>query len=201
MLKKKSLRTIAIASGKKMNRDIYFNKKKRRELKKTFLETQKAILENEDFSVKPVLKEEYDKRTLTTSILSFTVSGLETIEKAEKNDKKVYLTDCKFILYRKEMSFVFKATFLKPFLGKKKRTSYFCLPQGFPKASKKKAYIYKDGQKFALKGYKLVDSGIFKQKVLGYKDISLKYKSKKANYEFKLKLINEEKQSYWATVL
>ena len=197
----KSLRKLAISSGKKINKDIYFNKKRRRELKKTFLETQKVILEGEDFSVKPVLKEEYDKRMLTTSMLAFTVSGLETIEKAENFDKRVSLVNCKFILYRKEMSFVFKGTFLKPLLDKKKRTSYFCLPQGFPQKTKKKAYIYKDGQKFTLKGYKLVDSGTFKQKVLDYKDLSLKYRGKKENYFFKLTLINEEKQSYWVMSL
>ena len=201
MPKKKSLRTVALASGRKMNRDIYFNKKRRRVFKKSFLETQKEILENEDFSVKPVLKEEYDKRMLTTSMLAFTVSWLETIEKAEKYDKKVYLTDSKFILYRKEMSVVFKATFLKPLLDNKVKTSFLCFPQGFPQKTKKKAFIYKDGRKFSLKGYKLVDSGIFKQKVLDYKDISLKYKGKKDHYNFKLTLINDEKQSYWVTSL
>jgi len=201
MPKKKSLRTVALASGRKMNRDIYFNKKRRRVFKKSFLETQKEILENEDFSVKPVLKEEYDKRMLTTSMLAFTVSWLETIEKAEKYDKKVYLTDSKFILYRKEMSVVFKATFLKPLLDNKVKTSFLCFPQGFPRKTKKKTFIYKDGRKFSLKGYEEIDSGTFKQKVLDYKDISLKYKGKKDHYNFKLTLINDEKQSYWVTSL
>ncbi len=201
MPKKKSLRTVALASGRKMNRDIYFNKKRRRVFKKSFLETQKEILENEDFSVKPVLKEEYDKRMLTTSMLAFTVSWLETIGKAEKNDKKIYLTDSKFILYRKEMSFVFKATFLKPLLDNKVKTSFLCFPQGFPRKTKKKAFIYKDGRKFSLKGYEEIDSGTFKQKVLDFKDLSLKYKGKKDHYNFKLTLINDEKQSYWVTSL
>lgn len=195
----KQLRKLAIKSGKKINRDIYFSKKRRAELKRTFLKSQKAILENSDFSIKPVLKEEYDQRHLVTSALSFTVKGLETIEKAEEWDKTVYLTNCKFILYKKGKSLVFKAIFLKPLLDNKKRTSYFYFPQGFPENTKKKTFIYKDGKRFSLKGYEKVDFGTFKQKVLDYKVLSLKYKGKKANYDFKLTLINEENQSYWVT--
>lgn len=197
MPKKKSLRTVALASGKKMNRDIYFNKKRRIELKRTFLKTQKSILEDKNLSEKPVLKEEYDQRTLATSMLAFTVSGLETIEKAEERDKTIYLTNCKFVLFKKGKSMVFKATFLKPFLNSKLRTSYFSFPQGFSKGMKKKAYIYKDGKEVSLKGYEEIDFGTFKQKILDYKVLGLKYKGKKANYDFKLILINEEKQSYW----
>jgi hypothetical protein len=200
MIKNKSLKAIAIASGKKINKEIYFSKIKRKKWKSTFLESQKKILETEDSSVKPVLKEEYDRRTLATSILSFTVSGLETIKKAVEYDKRIYLTNCKFILYKKGNSLVFKANFLKPLLDKKKkRTSYLHFPQGFPKTFKKKAYMHKDGQKFSLKGYREIDSGTFRQKVLDYKDVSLKYKGKKEMYNFKLTLISDKKQSYWVT--
>jgi len=200
-MKKKSLRSIAIASGKKLNKEIYFSKKKRAEWKKTFLKSQKAILENSDPSIKPVLKEEYNQRHLVTSALAFTVTGLETIEKAEEYDKRVTLEKCKFIFYKKGDSFVFKATFLKPLLDSKKRISYFYFPQGFPENKKKKAFIYKDGKGFSLKGYEKVDSGTFKQKILDYKVLGLKYKGKKANYNFKLALVNEDSQSYWVEKL
>lgn len=195
------LRKLAIKSGKKINRDIYFNKKRRKELKKTFLKTQQTILKESDFSIKPVLKHEYAKRILDTSFLAFTVKGLEIIKKAERFDKTVYLTKCKFTLYRKGKSLVFKATFLKSLLDNKKRTSYFHFPQGLPKNTKKKTFIYKDGKKFGLKGYKLEDSGTIRQKILNFYELTLIYKGNKATYKFKLKLINEEKQSYWAIKL
>lgn len=200
-MKDKDLRKLAIKSGKRVNREIYFSKKKRKEWKRTFLKSQKAILENEDFSIKPVLKEEYGRRTLATSILAYTVSGLEVVEKAEEYDKTIYLTNCKFILSKRGKSMVFKATFLKPLLDKKKRTSYLCFPQGFPKTSKKKAFILKDGKEFLLRRYKELDSGAFKQKILNHGIIGLTFLGKKANYDFKLTLINEKNQSYWATKL
>jgi len=201
MSKKKSLREIAIESGKRINKEIFFNKKKRSEHKKVYLRAQKAILENEYFSIKPILKQEYDQRNLITSALAYTVSGLETVKKADEYDKTIYLTNCKFTLFKKEKLFVFKSTFLKPLLDKKKRTSYFYFPQGFPENEKKKAFIYKDGKRFSLKGYEKVDFGAFKQKVLDYKVLGLRYKGKKEKYDFKLTIINKEKQSYWVEKL
>jgi len=197
----KEFKRLAIKSGKKINRDIYFNKKRREELRKIFLKSQKAILENSDPSIRPVLKEEYDQRHLETSFLAYTVKGLEAIKNAEERDKTVYLTDCKFILYKKGKSLAFKTTFFKPLLDNNSRTSYFAFPQGFPETSKKKAFIYKDGKGFSLKGYERVDFGTFKQKILDYKILGLKYKGNKANYDFKLALINDEKQSYWVEKL
>lgn len=43
-----------------------------------------------------------------------------------------------------------------------------------------------------------IDSGTFKQRVFNHKVIGLSYNGKDSSYEFKLTLINEEKQSYWA---
>jgi len=200
-MKDKSLRKLAIASGKKIRRDIYFNKKRREELRKIFLESQKVILINSDPSIRPVLREEYDQRHLVTSVLAFAVTGLETIERAEEYDKKICLTNCRFTLFKKGKSLVFKATFLKPLLDKKRRTSYFYFPQGLPEKIKKKAFIFRDGKRISLKGYKEVDFGTFKQKVLDYKVLSLKYKGRKADYRFKLALIDEKSQSYWVTKL
>lgn len=197
----KSIRKLAAKANKKLDGEIYFNKKKRKEWKRTFLKTQKSILEDKSLVEKPVLKEEYDKRTLATSMLVFTVTGLKEIEKAENFDKTVYLTNCKFTLFKKGEFLVFKSVFLKPLLDKKTRTSYFCFPQGFPKTTKKKTYIVKDEKEFSLKGYREIDSGTFKQRVFDHKIIGLSYNGKDSSYEFKLTLICEEKQSYWANCL
>lgn len=187
--------------GRKIRSDIFFNKKRRVELKSTFLKGQKLILQTSDFLEKPLLEEEYAKRMLETSALAFTVTGLETIKKAEDFDKKTYLTNCKYGLYKKGKSVVFKGTFLKPLIDNKAKTSFLYFPQGLPKNTKKKAFIYKDKKKFELKGYKLEDSGTFKQKVIDFYKLSLDYKGEKTSFKFKLKLINEEKQSYWAEKL
>ena len=197
----KASRLNGFKSGRKIRKDIFFNKKKRKELRKTFLIGQKAILQNSDFSVKPFSEEEYAERRLEASALAFTVTGLETIKKAEEFDKKTYLTNCKFYLFKKRKSVVFKAVFLKPLLDNKEKTSFLYFPQGLPKNTKKKAFVYKDKKKFELQGYKLEDSGTFKQKIIDFYKLSLDYKGKKTSFKFKLKLINEEKQSSWVTIL
>ncbi len=197
----KASRLNGFKSGRKIRKDIFFNKKKRKELRKTFLIGQKAILQNSDFSVKPFSEEEYAERRLDAPALAFTVTGLETVKKAEDSDKKTYLTNCKYGLYKKGKSAVFKGTFLKPLIDNKAKTSFLYFPQGLPKNTKKKGFIYKDKKRLELKGYKLEDSGTFKQKIIDFYKLSLDYKGKKTSFKFKLKLVNEEKQSYWVTIL
>lgn len=192
-------RADGLKSGRKMRKDIFFNERRREELRKTFLRTQKAILQNSDFSIKPFLEEEYAQRRLETSALAFTVRSLETIKEAEVFDKKTYLTNCKFYLFKKGKSAIIKATFLKPLLDNNSKTTFAYFPQGLPKGIRKKAFVYKE--KFEFTEYKLQDSGVFKQKILNFEEYTLKFKGKKVDFNIKLKLINSDKQSYWATIL
>lgn len=186
-------------SGTKMRKDIFFNKKRREELRKTFLRTQKAILQNSDSSIKPFTEEEYAQRRLETSALALTVAGLETIKKAKDFDKNSYLANCKFYLFKKGKSAIIRTTFLKPLLGNNSKTTFVYFPQGLPESTKKRALIYKD--KFEFKEYKLMDSGVFKQKILNFEEYTLKFKGEKADFNIKLKLINSDKQSYWVAIL
>lgn len=189
-------RTNGFKSGRKMRKDIFFNEKRREELRKSFLRTQKAILQNSDSSVKPFSEEEYAQRMLETSALAFTVTGLETIKKAEDFDKSSYLVDCKFHLFKKGKSVVIKTTFLKPLLDNNLKTTFVYFPQGLPNGLKKKTFIYKE--KFSFDKYRQIDSGNFQQKILNFEEYTLKFRGKKVNLKIKLKLINEDKQSYWA---
>jgi hypothetical protein len=195
----RSKRFSPIANGRKISEDIFFNKKRRKELKVSFLKTQKAILENSDFTIKPVLKEEFDRRILETSVLSFTVKGLEAVKNAEKYDKEVYYRNCKAYLFKKEKSVVLKGTFFKPLLNSDMMISYALFPQGLPENSRKKVIIYRQGNTFDLTGYKEIDSGTFRQNILNFKDLSLIIKGKKNVYKLKLTLVNQDRQSYWAT--
>ena len=190
-------RADSFKSGRKMKKDIFFSKKKREKLRKTFLRTQKAILQNSDSSVKPFSEEEYAQRRLETSALAFTVTGLEMIKKAEDADKSSYLVDCKFYLFKKGKSVIIKATFLKPLLDNNLKTTFVYFSQGLPESTKKKALVYKE--KFEFKEYKLLDSGVFKQKILNFEEYTLKFKGKKVNLKIKLKLINSDRKSYWVT--
>ena len=187
----------ALKSGRKMRKDIFFNKKRRKDLKNTFLRTQKVILQHSDFSVKPFSEEEYAQRRLETSALAFTVTGLEAIRNAEDSDKKTYLTNCKFYLLKKRKSIIIKATFLKPLLDNNLKTTFVYFPQGLPRDLKKKAFVCKE--RFEHEGYKLLDSGTFKQKILNFEEYTLKFKGEKADFNIKLKLINSDRQSYWTT--
>ncbi len=184
-----------LKSGEKMRKDIFFNKKRREELRKTFLRTQKAILQYSDFSIKPFSEQEYAQRRLETSTLALTVKSLEMIKEAEEFDKKTYLTNCKFYLFKKGKAAIIKATFLKPLLDNNLKTTFVYFSQGLPKNVKKKAIIYKE--KFEFEGYKLMDSGTFKQKILNFEEWTIKLKSKEIDFKIRLKIINSDKQSYW----
>lgn len=195
----KTSRLNAFKRGRKMRNDIFFNKKRRVKLKKNFLEGQKLFLQTSDFSVKPLLKEEYAKRAIVISALAFTVTGLETVKKAEDFEKETYLTNCKFYLFRKAKSAIIKATFLKPLLDNSLKTTFIYFPQGLPKGFKKKAFVYKD--KFEFEGYNLLDTGTFKQKMVNFEEYRLNFKGKKIKLKINLKIINLDKHSYWITEL
>jgi len=189
-------RAEGLKSGKKIRKDIFFNKKRREELRKTFLRTQKAILQYSDFSIKPFSEEEYAQRRLETSTLALTVKSLETIKEAEEFDKKTYLTSCKFYLFKKGKSVIIKTIFLKPLLDNNLKTTFVYFPQGLPENVKKKAIVYKE--KFEFEGYNLIYSGTFKQKILNFEEWTIKFKSKEVDFKIRLKIINSEKQTYWA---
>ncbi|OGH07459.1 MAG: hypothetical protein A2171_00315 [Candidatus Levybacteria bacterium RBG_13_35_9] len=177
--------------------DIYFDKKWREKAKKSFLRIQKEILEKSDFTVKPVLKEEYEQRNLERAALELSVVGLAGIKKAEEFYKKTYLTKCTFTLFKKGKTLVFKNRFYKPLLNVWK-ISYFLLPTGIPEKKRKKVFIIRD--KFSLTGFKTLEKGSFRQKVYEIDKMYLFFKSSKKRWKFDMKLISSEKNSYWATI-
>jgi len=189
---------IDIKKGKeKFRNDVYFNKRKRKSLKTNFLKIQKNILEGTDFSEKPILKKEFEERKFKTSILNLSVVGLDFIKKAEEFDKDTLFTKCKFELYKKSKSYVFKTTFFKP-LKNENKTSFLVFKNDLPENSKKKGYIEKTN--YDLTGYEVIDKGIFKQKVKSFNEIELSFKGKKLKYNFLLKLIDRDRWSYWVTL-
>lgn len=185
---------ISIKKGrKKFTDDVYFNKSKREKLKEDFLRIQKSVLEGPDFSEKPVLKNEFEEREFKTSMLNLSVVGLDFIKNAEEFDKDTLFINCKFELYKKNNSYVFKTTFFKP-LKNENKTSFLVFENGLPEISKKKGYIEK--VKYDLTGYRVIDRGTFEQKIKMFKEVELFFKGKEP-YNFLLKLIDKDKWTYW----
>ena len=189
---------IDIKKGAKVfQNDIYFDKRKRKRLKTNFLKIQKSILEGPDFSKKPVLKKEFEEREFKVAMLNLSVKGLGFIKDAEEFDKDIFLTNCKFVLYKKFNTYVFKTTFFKP-LKNENKTSFLVFENGIPGKLKTKGYIEKVN--YELTGFDIIDRGTFKQKIKNFKEIELSFKSKEFKYNFLLKLIDREKWSYWVTL-
>ncbi len=182
---------------KTFQNDIYFNKRKRKSLKSNFLKIQRNILEGPDFSEKPVLDKEFEERKFKTAMLNLSVVGLDFIKGAEEFDKDTLFTNCKFELYKKLNSYVFKTTFFKP-LKNENKTSFLVFENGLPKNTKKKGYIEKVS--YDLTGYRVIDKGSFKQIIKKLKEVELSFKGKELNYNFLLKLIDKDKWSYWVTL-
>jgi hypothetical protein len=190
---------IDIKKGVKTFRnDIYFNKRKRKSLKTNLLKIQKNILEGPDFSEKPVLSKEFEEREFKTSMLNLSVQGLGIIKDAEEFEKDKKFTNCKFELYRKSQSYVFKTTFFKP-LKNENNTSYLVFENGLPDSSRKKAYIQKNSL-VDLKGFETIDNGSFRQKIINFSELELTFKGSRNKYMFVLKLINKDKWSYWVSL-
>ena len=189
---------ISIKKGVKTFRnDIYFNKRKRKRLKTNFLKIQKNILEGPDLSEKPVLSKDFEEREFKTAMLNLSVQGLGIIKNAEEFEKDKKFTNCKFELYRKSQSYVFKTTFFKP-LKNENNTSYLVFENGLPDSSRKKAYIQKNSL-VDLKGFETIDNGSFRQKIINFSELELTFKGKELRYNLLLKLIDENKWSYWVT--
>jgi len=193
------MRHSGFQAGRKLRNDIFFNNKRRGELKKTFLKGQGLILETADFSVKPALEQEYAKRQLESSFLALTVTALETVKKAEDFNKDIYLTKRRFYLFKKGKSAVIKTTFLKPLLEKALKTTFVYFPQGLPENTKKKAFVYKE--RFELEGYKLFDKGTFKQKIPNFNELCLTLKGEKIKARIILKIINRDTLTYWSRAI
>jgi hypothetical protein len=190
---------ISIKKGVKTFRnDIYFNKKKRKRIKTNLLKIQKNILEGPDFSEKPVLSKEFEEREFKTSMLNLSVQGLGIIKDAEEFEKDKKFTNCKFELYKKSQSYVFKTTFFKP-LKNENNTSYLVFENGLPENSRQKGYIQKNNL-VDLKGFESIDNGSFRQKIINFNELELTFKGSKNKYKFLLKLIDEEKWSYWVSL-
>ena len=190
---------ISIKKGVKTFRnDIYFNKRKRKSLKTNFLKIQKNILEGPDFSEKPVLSKDFEEREFKTSMLNLSVQGLGIVKDAEEFEKDKKFTNCKFELYKKSNIYVFKTTFFKP-LKNENNTSYLVFENGLPKSLRKKGYIQKNNL-VDLKGFKIIDNGSFKQKLINFNELELAFKGSGNKYKFLLKLINKDKWSYWVSL-
>ena len=189
---------ISIKKGvKTFQNDIYFNKRKRKSLKTNFLKIQKSILEGPDFSEKPVLDKEFEEREFKTSMLNLSVVGLDFIKGAEEFDKDTLFTNCKFELYKKLNSYVFKTTFFKP-LKNENKTSFLVFENGLPGKLKTKGYIEKVN--YELTEFEIIDKGTFKQKIKNFKEIELSFNGKEFKYNFLLKLIDNDKWTFWVTL-
>jgi hypothetical protein len=184
---------------KKLREDIFLKKEIRKDMKSIFLRTQKNILENSDFLIKPVLKQEFAKRQLETSLLSFTVRGLEIVKKAEEFEKHTTLANCKFELFRKinGSSIIFRGDFFRP-LKFEKVIAFLYFPKGLPKKNNQKIYIYRNRYQFD--GYKLIDRGSFRQKILNFKEFSIICKGEFFKKKIILKTIGDSNLEYWARI-
>ncbi len=188
-----------IKAGRKLGKDLFLKKKLRKFMKKMFLKTQRNILENSDFTIKPILKHEFAERQLETSVLAFTVTGLETIKKAEEFEKNTTLENCKFKLFQKigGSSVIIRGDFFKP-LKNENKIVFVYFPKGLPKNGNKKTFIYKD--KYEFDGYKLIDEGSFKQKILNFEEFSITCRGKVFNKRIILKTIGDSTLEYWSRI-
>jgi hypothetical protein len=194
------MKKISLAVPKnKLREDIFLKKKTRKDLKQILLKVQRNILENSDFSIKPVLKQEFADRQLETSLLSFSVKGLETIKKAEEFEKHITIRNCKFQLLQKirGSSVIVRGDFFKP-LRDEYVTAFIFFPKGLPKKGYKKVFIYRN--KYEFEGYKLIDKGAFRQKILNLEEFSVTCRGKFFNKSIVLRTIGDSNLEYWARI-
>lgn len=181
----------------KLFKDFFLNKRKRKDLKMEFLKAQKYVLENADFTKKPVTKEEYDERALNVLRLENSVGGLYVIKEAEKTDKELRMINCRFKLYKKGKAYIIANTFDTPNAKKKTDKTFHFMPNGLPIKTAKKEYKYRN--KFEFSDYELIDEGIFKQVFDEIKGSKVSYKGKIYNFRIKYHQISSDKKTHMKT--
>lgn len=184
----------------KFEKNLYFNKKKRQDIKISFLRLQKSILENVDPTIKPQTKEEYKDREFYTSFFDISIKGLNRVKEAEEFQLKITLKNCKFELYKakKNNGLMIVNYFFKVYENKNK-IKYIYLTNGLSFKGKKKIKLIE--RKPDLKNFELIDKGVFRQEIKNFKGFFLTYKGKIFKQKFFFQHIKGSPVNLWLTPL
>lgn len=176
--------------------DLYFNSRKRNLLKKNFLGLQKEIIENTPTG-KPISQKDYEEREDAVDFLSISVRGLKKVKEAEEFQKKIVLKKCKFKLYKSvpNNSFIIKADFFRVATGAND-CKFLLFSHGFPLGHFKKRVQM--AKRMNLKGYKLMDQGVFRQKIENFWEFSLSCRGKFFKEKLLFKHIKGSEENLWA---
>lgn len=189
------------AMSKKLDKNIYFNTRKRNNIKKNVLRLQKSLLQSVDTTIKPVLNQEYIDREFHVSWLNICIKFLKVIRDAEDFKYSTTLKNCHFKIYKakKGKIVIIRSNFFKPCENKNKIT-FIVLPV-FPTLSKKKCTLYRKEYKFNSSDFVLIDGGRFKQKVEDFKSFSVNYKGKIFNKKLLFTKIKSSATYHWIRVV
>lgn len=189
------------AISKKLDEQIYFNTRKRNNIKKNVLRLQKSLLQSVDTTIKPVLKQEYIDREFHVSWLNICVKFLKVIKDAEIFKYDTTLKNCHFKIYKakKGNTVIIQSKFFKICESKNKVT--FVVFPAFLTNSKKKCILYRNSYKFNTSDFVLIDKGRFKQKMEDFKSFTVNYKGKIFNKKLLFTKIKDSATYYWIRII
>lgn len=195
----KSLRKTMKKSTDKFVRDLYFNPKKRKDFRKTFVEGRDSFLKILEQPMKPnPTIAEAQNRAWADTFADQMERMVDTIDNVvPKNLKSYELSDTHFKLFRKPNS-KFLAIECRYKKGIPKRSYRTCLliPAGFPTKPKRTSVQMIRG-KYDLKGFELQDEGTFSQKLVSFVKVHQTFKGKKVTIKFELTQRGKIKDDNW----
>lgn len=185
--KKPQRRLIGKIPPKYVN-DVYFNPRKREEIRQTFVESRDSFNETVAELQKPNLSEDDEKaRNWAKELASLAEEMINVIDNAvPRNLKKYQLTNSFFKLFKKQNSryLVIKSNYDKG-IPKRHYLTYLLIPYGLPKKGKRtKARMIRGN--YDLKGFDQIDSGAFTQIMKSFVKVNLIYKGESGTLKVQL---------------
>lgn len=190
-------------STDKFVRDLYFNPKKRKEFRKTFVEGRDSFLEILERPMKsnPSVTEAQD-RAWADTFADQMERMVDTIDNVVPRNLKSYeLSDTHFKLFRKPNSkFLAIECRYKKGIPKKRYRTCLLIPAGFP-VKPKRTSVQMIRDTYDLTGFELQDEGTFTQKFLSFVKVRQTFKGRKVTVKFELTQRGKTKDDNWLRMI
>jgi hypothetical protein len=198
----KSLQKLAKKASDKFSDDIYFNPKRRKELRESFVKAQDAFAGELEKPVRPSSSiQSAQNNYWAGEFMDQMTKLIDVIDNVvPKKLKEWELSNCKFQLFKKVDSnfLAIKCDYYKG-VPKKHKKACHLIPSGLPRKGKTTKCQMIRGV-YKLDGFEQIDEGIFTQKLLKFTKVEQTFKGKVRTIKFVLTQRGNIDDNYWLRI-
>jgi hypothetical protein len=198
----KSLGKLSKKVSERFVNDLYFNPKRRKELRELFAKSQKSFEKELEKPLGPSSSIQSVKNNYWAGQFMDSMTGLvDVIDKTVPQKLKEWeLTNCNFILFKKRNgnSLALQCDYYKG-VPKKHYKTCLLIPAGLPKKGKRtKAQMLRG--LYELKSYEQIDKGTFTQKFIKFTKVEQVFKGEIKTIKFVLTQRGKVKDDNWLQI-